>query len=95
MAVCEEKSYVSEEKTTGVRMSCAGLTVRCSAQVQPYLAPPAQKAVNGSVRRKKLCVGGKNDRRKNVLRRIVVEMPAALERIAGYEIRLRPKIEIL
>ena len=30
-----------------------------SAQVQPYLAPPAQKAVNGSVRRKKLCVGEK------------------------------------
>ena len=51
--------------------------------------------MNGGVRRKKLCVGGKNDRRKNVLRRIAVEMPAALERIAGYEIRLRPKIEIL
>ena len=34
------------EKTTGVNKTCAGLTVRCSAQVQPYLAPPAQKAVN-------------------------------------------------
>ena len=66
--------------TTGVNKACAGLTVRCSAQVQPYLAPPAQKAVNGGVRRKKLCVGGKNDRRKNVLRRIA----AAAEPFAVY-----------
>lgn len=61
---CAKKKLCVGGKTTGVRMSCAGLTVRCSAQVQPYLAPPAQKAVNGGVRRKKLCVGGKNDRRK-------------------------------
>ena len=54
-----KKKLCVGEKTTGVNKACAGLTVRCSAQVQPYLAPPAQKAVNGSVRRKKLCVGGK------------------------------------
>ena len=52
-----KKNLCVGEKTTGVNKACAGLIVRCSAQVQPYLAPPAQKAMNGRMRRKKLCVG--------------------------------------